>query len=322
MSGQPPVVPPTLSYKSKAEREREEREREELERQETERLEQERQAKEAFAAEQAALVTARDQPFNPPALTDTPAPAMETGLTRKPAPEPDGIGMFAEDGQGLTPQERAGIEMLGAPDEVETVEEAEEEEQAEPEAKRMPPRPPKSPDMRPVYAGFILVFTGLSQFIWGVLAMWNSPDAASGLWAPLIKWGAFSMGFIAAFLGLLAIRGGLWSFRKERFDIVKIGAISATACVWAWWIPWLFGALALVIVHRARHEYYPFYNPAWDAPTGTRPTPSAEEEPEVGDDEEDDGTEEREAQEGEAQEGDGLDWEGPAPGEGGDRVTG
>ena len=42
MSGQPPVVPPTLSYKSKAEREREERERKELERQEAERLEQER----------------------------------------------------------------------------------------------------------------------------------------------------------------------------------------------------------------------------------------------------------------------------------------
>jgi hypothetical protein len=317
MSGQPPVVPPTLSYKSKAEKEREEREREELERQEAQRLEQERQAKDAFAAEQAAIERTRAQPDSPPALTDTPAPAMETGLTRKPVPEPDGIGMFSEDDQGLTLQERAGIEMLGTPDEAEIVEEAEEEVEAEPELKRMPPRPPKSPDMRPVYAGFILVFTGLAQFIWGVLAMWNSPDAASGLWAPLIKWGAFSMGFIAAFLGLLAIRGGLWSFRKERFDIVKIGAISATACVWAWWIPWLFGALALVIVHRARQEYYPFYDPAWDAPTGARPTPSVEEESEVGDEKEDDGTEEREAQEG-----DGLDWEGPAPGEGGDRVTG
>ena len=327
MSGQPPVVPPTLSYKSKAEREREEREREEREREErereelerldAERLEQERQAKEAFAAQQAALATARARPASPPALTDTPSPAMETGLTRKPAPEPGGLGMFAEDDRGLTLQERDGIEMLGAPEEAEEEEEeAEEEEQAEPLPKRMPPRPPKSPDMRPVYAGFILVFTGLAQFIWGVLAMWNSPDAASGLWAPLIRWGAFSMGFIAAFLGLLAIRGGLWSFRKERFDVVKIGAISATACVWAWWIPWLFGALALVIVHRARHEYYPFYDPAWDAPSWAGPPPSADEKA----DEEDEGDDDTE--EGETLEGEGLDWEGPAPGESGDPFTG
>ncbi len=310
MSGQPPVVPPTLSYKSKAEREREEREREELKRQEAERLEQERQAKETFAAEQAALATARAQSAGPPALTDTPAPPMETGLTRKPAPEPGGIGMFAEEDQGLTLQERDDIEMLGAPDEAVEEREPEEEEQAEPEPKSSPPRPPKSPDMRPVYAGFILVFTGLAQFIWGVLAMWNSPDAASGLWAPLIKWGAFSMGFIAAFLGLLAIRGGLWSFRKERFDVVKIGAISATACVWAWWIPWLFGALALVIVHRARHEYYPFYDPSWDAPIWA-PPPLVDEEAEEGE-EGDKGEDDRE--EGETQEGDGLDWEVPAPG--------
>lgn len=316
MSGQPPVVPPTLSYKSKAVKDREEREREELERQEAERIEHERRAKDAFAAEQAALVTARAQPASPPALTDTPSPAMETGLTRKPTPKPGGIGMFAEDDQGLTLQEHAKIEMLGAPEEAEQVEEAIEEEQAVPEPKRMPPRPPKSPDMRPVYAGFILVFTGLAQFIWGALAMWSSPDAASGLWGPLIKWGAFSMGFIAAFLGLLAIRGGLWSFRKERFDVVKIGAISATACVWAWWIPWLFGALALVIVHRARHEYYPFYDPAWDAPSWVGPTLPADEEPE--DVDEGDG----DSEEGEAQEGDGLDWEGPAPGEGGDPVIG
>ncbi len=317
MSGQPPVVPPTLSYKSKAEREREEREREELKRQEAERLEQERQAKEVFAAQQAALGTARAQPASPPALTETPAPPMETVLTRRPTPEPGGIGMFTEDGQGLTLQELDGIEMLGAPEEAEAeeLEESPEEEQAEPEPRRMPPRPPKSPDMRPVHAGFILVFTGLAQFIWGVLAMWNSPDAASGLWAPLIRWGAFSMGFIAAFLGLLAIRGGLWSFRKERFDVVKIGAISATACVWAWWIPWLFGALALVIVHRARREYYPFYDPAWDAPS-LAPPPMVDEEAEEEEDEVDD-----DRKEGETLEGDGLDWEVPAPGEGGDPST-
>ncbi len=320
MSGQPPVVPPTLSYKSKAEREREEREREELKRQEEERLEQERQAKEAFASEQATLAAARTPSASPPALTDTPTPAMETGLTRKPAPGPDGIGTFAEEEQGLTLQERAEIEMLDTIEETEEVEEGSEgEDQGEPLPKRIPPpRPPKSPDMRPVHAGFILVFTGLAQFIWGVLAMWNSPDTASGLWAPLILWGAFSMGFTAAFLGILAIRGGLWSFRKERFDVVKIGAISATVCIWAWWIPWLFGALALVIVHRARQEYYPFYDPAWDAPTWAPTSPSTDEK-EEGD--EGDGSDDH-TEEGEAVEGDGLDWEGPAPVEGGDASTG
>jgi len=141
----------------------------------------------------------------------------------------------------------------------------------------MPPRPPKSQDMRPVYVGFILVLTGLAQFIYGVLAMVQSPDAGSGIWSPIVKWGAFSMGFTAAFLGVLAIRGGLWSFRKERYSVVKVGAIAASLCVWAWWIPWLFGLTALVIIHKARDEYYPFYDPRWDAPEWA-PPPSREDD--------------------------------------------
>ena len=86
------------------------------------------------------------------------------------------------------------------------------------------------------------------------------------------------MGLAAALLGLLAIRGGLWSFRKERFSVVKVGAISATICIWAWWIPWLFGLAALVIVHKARDEYYPFSDPRWDAPDWARPPSDGEEE--------------------------------------------
>ncbi len=310
------MIPPTLSYKSKAEREREEREREERERGEAERLERERQEKERFAAEQAARAAARAAPTAPPAMTATPPPAMETGMLRQPSPpQPGEAAMFEEDARGLSLEERGDIEMLGAPEVEEAVEEAAGEEEEAPTVKRMPPRPPKSPDMRPVHAGFILVFAGLAQFIWGVLAMWNSPDAASGVWSPLLKWGAFAMGFIAAFLGLLAIRGGLWSFRKERFDVVKIGAISASVCIWAWWIPWLFGVLALVIVLKARHEYYPYYDPAWDAPSWTQP-PEVSEGDEL--EEVEDEVEARsDVEEGDPLDGDGLDREEPAPGEGG-----
>ncbi len=320
MSGQPPVIPPTLSYKSKAEREREEREREEREREEAERLERERKERERFAAEQAARAAGRAAPPGPPAMTDTPAPAMETATTRRPPPEPGEAAMFQEDARGLSLEDRADIEMLGAPEEEVAVEEAAGEEEEAPTVKRMPPRPPKSPDMRPVYAGFILVFAGLAQFIWGVLAMWNSPDAGSGIWSPLLKWGAFAMGFIAAFLGLLAIRGGLWSFRKERFDVVKIGAISASVCIWAWWIPWLFGVLALVIVLKARHEYYPNYNPAWDAPSWTQP-PEASEGDEL-EEVEDEGEAGSDVEEGDSLDGDGLDREEPVPGEGGSAFPG
>jgi len=131
--------------------------------------------------------------------------------------------------------------------------------------------------MRPVYSGLILAFTGLVQFIYGLLAMWDSPHAAAGPWAPLARWGAFSMGFAAAFLGLLAMRGGLWSFRKERFSVVRVGAIAATVCIWAWWVPWLFGLAALVIIQRAQDEYYPHYDPRWDSPDWARP-PEVEEE--------------------------------------------
>jgi hypothetical protein len=313
------VMPPALSYKSKAEREREEKEREEreqeqLEREQRARQEAERLEGERLAAERAVRAATRGAPPGPPALTETPPPAMETAETRRP-PKPRGAAMFEEDARGLSREERAGIEMLGAVEEEVAEEEVAEKEEATP-VKRLPPRPPKSPDTRPVYAGFILVFTGLAQFIWGLLAMWNSPDAGSGAWSLLLKWSAFAMGFIAASLGLLAIRGGLWSFRKERFDVVKIGAISATVCIWAWYVPWLFGALALVIVHRARHEYYPFYNPAWDEPSWTLPTATTDRE---GPDEE---PVESDVHEGDSLEGDGLDWDEPSTGKGRDAFPG
>ena len=147
-----------------------------------------------------------------------------------PPPEPPSPARFEEDEEGPEPEELESIEMLGAPEEAEAEEEAEVEE-AEMEAapRPLPPRPPKSPDMRPVYAGFLLVGAGLAQFVYGIWAMLQSPHAATGTWSPLIKWGAFAMGFSAAFLGLLAVRGGLWSFRKERFDVVKV--VGAAACL-------------------------------------------------------------------------------------------
>jgi hypothetical protein len=283
MSGQPPVKPPTLSYKSKAQREQEERERrerEEEERREKERLEAERAtARKAAEAERARTLSQPPRPAAAPRETptrdETPRPSVE---------EPKSLVMFEEDGLAPTPREIDDIEMLGGPEEEAVEEEEEAEEEVEEGPKRRPPRPPKSPDMRPVAVGFILVFTGLAQFVYGVLAMVRSPTAASGPWAPMVQWGAFSLGLTAAFLGLLAVRGGLWSFRKERFAVVKVGAIAASLAVWAWWIPWLFGLAALVIVTRARDEYYPFYDPRWDAPEWARPPPSEKgEEEEEGD---------------------------------------
>ncbi len=271
-------MPPSLSYKSKAKREQEEREREEAE-----RLERERYQAKQEAAERAFKVERTRALQRPPGDVPTPGPpstvAPDKDLTPRPSvTDPKSLVMFEEDGLAPTRREIDDIEMLGGPEEdVVEVEEAE-EERVEPAPRRRPPRPPKSPDMRPVFAGFILVFTGLAQFIYGVWLMVQSPNAAVGIWSPLVKWGAFSMGLTAALLGLLAIRGGLWSFRKERFSVVKVGAIAATLCIWAWWIPWLFGLAALVIVHKARDEYYPFYDPRWDSPDWARPPPDGEEE--------------------------------------------
>jgi len=274
-------MPPSLSYKSKAQREQEERERKE--REEAERLQRERYQAKQETAERAFKVGRARALQQPPGDVPTPGPpstaAPEKDLTPRPSvTDPKSLVMFKEDGLAPTRREIDDIEMLGGPEEdVVEVEEAE-EERVEAAPKRRPPRPPKSPDMRPVFAGFILVFTGLAQFIYGVWVMVQSPNAAVGIWSPLVKWGAFSMGLTAALLGLLAIRGGLWSFRKERFSVVKVGAIAATLCIWAWWIPWLFGLAALVIVHKARDEYYPFYDPRWDAPDWARPPPDGEEE--------------------------------------------
>jgi len=195
--------------------------------------------------------------------------------------------------------------MLGAPEVEEEMGEEEVVEEVAVRRPRQPPRPPQSPDMRPVYAGFILVFTGLSQSMWGAWAMVLAPGEGDGQWDILPKWSMFVMGFIAVLLGLLAIRGGLWSFRKERFDVVKVGAIAATACVWALWVPWLFGALALLIVHKAKVEDYPYYDPRWDAPGWARPPPG------------EDGGDVAEAVPGEGTEEDG-EVAGPAGAEGGE----
>lgn len=271
------MTPPKLSYKSRAEREREERERRELEEQERRRRE-----REGPVTDHAREPTPRGPPRVPevPRPPAAAMPVMEVGspVTAPPAPGRD-VALFEEDALGITRDELSMIEVLGAPEEPEEPEEeAASEEPGEVEApKRSPPHPPRSPDMRPVWVGFVLVATGLVQFIWGLLAMWESPDAYSGIWSPLLRWGAFSMGFAASFLGLLAIRGGLWSFRKERFDVVKVGAIAATVCVWAWWVPWLFGAFALLVVQRARSEYYPHYDPRWDAPSWAPPPAAARE---------------------------------------------
>jgi hypothetical protein len=284
MSGQPPVLPPSLSYKSKAEREREQAEQEERERQERERLEAERRELEAAGRE-----AAPPPPATPPPLplAEVPDDEDEARTEEPPPPAPTGLAMFEEDRIGLTPEDLEGVEMLGAPEAAEVVEEEEEvEEEIDAGPPRLPPRPPKSPDMRPVYAGFILVSVGLVQVVFGIWMMVQTPNVASGTWSQLTKWGYFSLGFTALFLGLLAIRGGLWSFRKERFSVVKVGAIAATVCVWALWVPWLFGLLALLIITRAREEYYPFYDPSWDAPSWIRPPHlEGEEEPE-GDEEE------------------------------------
>lgn len=291
-------MPPTLSYRSKAQREKEERE--EKERQEAEKAERERREAELREAERAAAQRARAPRATRVPAVGAPPPAPEaTPTPRRSVEDPRSLVMFEEDAVSPTRREIDDIEMLGpARGEEPPGEEGEvvEEVPGEVKTRRVPPRRPKSPDMRPVYVGFILTFTGLAQFLYGLLAMWDSPHAATGPWAPMVRWGAFSMGFAAAFLGLLAIRGGLWSFRKERFGVVKVGAIAATVCVWAWWVPWLFGLAALVIIQRAQDEYYPHYDPRWDSPEWARP-------PEV---ETEEGIEEVEAEEegppGEAEE--------------------
>jgi hypothetical protein len=282
MSGQPPVTPPTLSYKSKAIREQEEKER--REREEQDRVELERLRKAEEARTRAAAPSSRGS-----APTPIPAPlpgtaADEEELLRAPVD----LAKDEKDGEGPSRDEVESIDTLGPveqKDEVEPTADEVAEEEGEPVVPRSPPRPPKSPDMRPVYAGFILVFVGLAQLLFGIWMMVQTPNVGSGTWSQMAKWGNFSLGISAVFLGILAVRGGLWSFRKERFDVVKVGAIAATLCVWALWIPWLFGLLALLIVHRSRDEYYPFYDPKWDSPAWAKPPPGESDEEEKSEEE-------------------------------------
>ncbi len=301
-------MPPSLSYKGRAERDAEELE--ERQRQERERLEQVRAEAHARETELKGDVRRSGEP-SAGAPQRPPAPSLQR--------TPD-EALFEEDALSLTSKEVASIELLGTPD---TEEEGEAEagpEEAEGEARptKRPPRPPKSPDKRPVVAGFILVFTGLAQLLWGAWSMTQTGEVGTGSWAPFFRWGHFSFAFIAVLLGLLAVRGGLWSFRKERFDVVKVGAIASTVCVWALWVPWLFGLLALLIVHRARKEYYPFYDPRWDAPSGIAPPPSAVVEEEAGDTDKEDRSG---PTEGDGLEEDDLDWEPPASREDGDALS-
>jgi hypothetical protein len=265
MSGQPPMEPPKLSYKPRAERVREEEERA---RQEAEaRPEVEPEFEPGFEPEEVTAPPPAPAPLEEPSAPDL---VYDMRMPETAAPE---------EGPDLTVLEREAIEMLGEAEEEEVEEEeAELEEEAKP--RRFPPRPPKSPDRRPIFAGFLLVGAGLAEGLYGLWAMFHSPQVSAGRFEDLVRWAYFSQGFIAAFLGAVAVWGGLWSFRKERFHRVKAGAIAGTVCIWALWIPWLVALLALLIIQRAREEYYPFYDPARDAPSWAKPPPRpvAEEE--------------------------------------------
>jgi hypothetical protein len=280
-----PPPPPKLSYKGRKEREEEERARRELEEAQG-RIEEAARTK--VAAEEAAWKGGALPAPRPaaPARAATPAagarPAQPAARARPaeaaravPAEptmrEPKKGAPALASVQALQYAESPKMLEMMVGEEAPAAKEA---EPARPPARpRRPPRPPKSPDMRPVWAGFVLVGVGLTQAFWGLYAMVHAHEASAGLYTDIARWAAFSAGFSALVLGAFAVRGGMWSFRKERYDIVKWGAICGTICMWALWVPWAFGLLALLIIHRARDEYYPYYDPARDAPGWVRPPP-------------------------------------------------
>jgi len=279
-----PPTPPKLSYKGRKEREAEERAK--LEQEEAKRRADEAAAAKA-ATEEAAwrgVAPPAPRPAAPARAAPVPqeagpvrpaAPAGPVEAPRAPAPEPVS-GEPSKAAPALTSVR--SLQYAESPKVLEMGREgapaAKEAAPATPPPRpRRPPRPPKSPDMRPVWAGFVLVAVGLSQALWGLYTMVHAHEARAGLYTDVARWAAFSAGFSALVLGAFAVRGGMWSFRKERYDVVKWGAICGTICMWALWVPWAFGLVALLAVHRARDEYYPYYDPARDAPEWARPPP-------------------------------------------------
>lgn len=279
MAGLPPPGPPKLGYRSKKQVEEEERRRDEEERL---RREQEEAALGKQAAAAAAKVAEERRVWG---AVQGPAAAPAAAAARPPAAQPP-----PRPGAAAPPPTAAAAPVaihpsaMAIPATMSTVQELRyapppgaealpepEEEAPAPARPRRPPRPPRSPDMRPVWAGFLLVGAGLAELLWGLYAMVHAGDAGEGAWADVVEWAAFAAGFSAAVLGVFAVRGGLWSFRKERYDRVKWGAVCATICMWALWVPWVVGFVALLIVHAARDEYYPNYDPARDAPEWARP---------------------------------------------------
>jgi hypothetical protein len=270
-----PPPPPKLSYKGRKERDEEERARRELEEAQR-RIDEAAEAK--VAAEEAAWKgvappaprTAAPARAATPAAGARPAEATRAVPTEPTMREPKKGAPALTSVQSLQYAESPKMLELGE----EEAPAAREAAPARPSPRpRRPPRPPKSPDMRPVWAGFVLVAVGLTQAFWGLYTMVHAHEASAGLYTDIARWAAFSAGFSASVLGAFAVRGGMWSFRKERYDIVKWGAICGTICMWALWVPWAFGLLALLVVHRARDEYYPYYDPARDAPEWARPPP-------------------------------------------------
>ena len=273
-----PPTPPKLSYKGRKEREEEERARHELE--EAQSRIEEAAWKGVSPPPERPAAPARAAPAPQEARPARPAaPARPAEAQRAAMPEP------VVRGPGKGAPALTSVQSLQYAESPRMLEMAKEEAPAEREAApakpparpRRPPRPPRSPDMRPVWAGFVLVAVGLSQVFWGLYAMVHAHEASAGLYTDIARWAAFSAGFSALVLGAFALRGGMWSFRKERYDVVKWGAICGTICMWALWVPWVFGLAALLTVHRARDEYYPYYDPARDAPGWARPPPRPEE---------------------------------------------
>jgi hypothetical protein len=319
----PPPGPPKLGYKGRREREEEERQRREAEEAERHRQEaEEAERRTRFKAEQRAREEQKRERYLTARKVARGVPRGLYGATAPGAP-PTQAGPLPGETATLGEEEEA-LETVGAPAPglpalkelpsgavVPEVGEREEAPPAPPQRRRLPPRPPKSPDMRPVWAGFLLVGVGTAQLLWGLYTMARAPWVGEGRWADAVEWASFAAGFSAAVLGAFALRGGMWSFRKERHDRVLWGAVCATICFWALWVPWVVGFIALLIVRAARDEYYPHYDPARDAPEWARPPRREPGEDAVS------GEDVREVAKGEGDGGEqAADGTGPAPARG------